>query len=215
MTQPQDLQIPVDEDVRSHYRALALEHGDSHVAAQYSSRKSQHARFAVLAEVGDLRGARVLDFGCGAGELAAFFDEVGIECRYTGVDAVDEFLEIARRRFPSHRFGRWNDYAGERFDFIFVSGVFNNKMQDNTAFFRSTVTALFARTEKALAFNLMTDCVDYQDKNIWYTKIGDIVNFLKTVTPYLSVRNDYLLKPGSIPFEYAVYAYRHGRKIYE
>jgi SAM-dependent methyltransferase len=43
---------------------------------------------------------RVLDFGCGTGRLAAFFDAK----HYVGVDICAQVIEAARDIMPSHRF---------------------------------------------------------------------------------------------------------------
>jgi ubiquinone/menaquinone biosynthesis C-methylase UbiE len=54
---------------------------------------------------GWLRGPRVLDLGCGYGSFTeAVQRDLGFEC--VGVDAEEENLEIARRRFPTGEFIR-------------------------------------------------------------------------------------------------------------
>ncbi|URI06323.1 class I SAM-dependent methyltransferase [Aquincola tertiaricarbonis] len=203
----------MNESIADHYRSLLQAHGDSHEAAQYSSRESQEARYAVLAEVGDLQGARVLDFGCGTGHLATWLQGRGIDCRYTGVDIVTEFFPHARAKHPGHRFGTLADFEGERFDYVLVSGVFNNRMDDNAAFLARTLEDLFARTDRALAFNLMSAYVDYQDPGLWYARPEDVFGLVKKLTPFVSLRNDYVVKQVAVPFEFAVYAYRQPREV--
>lgn len=199
--------------IAAHYRSLLLAHGDSHEAAQYSSRESQEARYAVLAQVGELQGARVLDFGCGTGHLATYLKQRGIGCRYTGIDIVGEFFAPARAKHPEHRFGLWEDFAGERFDYVLVSGVFNNRCDDNEGFFRQTVQRLFERTDRALAFNLMSAYVDWKDPDLWYVEPERIFALMKGVTPFVTLRNDYVVKRTPVPFEFAVYAYRGAQEV--
>lgn len=199
------------ERIADHYRRLLLTHGDSHEAAQYSSRASQEARYAVLCEVGDLRGASVLDFGCGTGHLATYLKQQGIDCRYTGVDIVAEFFEPARAKHPEHRFGPWQAFAAERFDYVLVSGVFNNRMDDNEGFFRDTARRLFEQADRALAFNLMCDYVDFRDPDLWYVKPEAVFGWMKALTPFVTLRNDYVVKDVPVPFEFAVYAHRGAR----
>lgn len=191
-----------------HYRGLLLAHGDSFEAAQYSSQASQEARYEVLTAVGDLQGCRILDFGCGTGHLATYLQQRGIDCRYTGIDIVDEFFPIARAKHPQHRFGRWEDFEGERFDHVFVSGVFNNCMADNWGFFSSMVDKLFARCDIALSFNLMSTWVDYKDPGLWYVEPERVFPLMKKITPFVSLRNDYVVKDVGVPFEFAVHAWR-------
>ncbi len=208
-------QIPtVDESVRSHYRSLVQLHGDTHEAAQYSSRESQEARFSVLAGVGDLQQQRLLDFGCGFGQLAGYLGARAVDCRYTGVDVVDEFFPFARQKYPMHRFGQWTDFETERFDYAIVSGVFNNRMADNQRFFESTVELLLKKVDKGIAFNLMSRYVDFEDPGLWYTRPEDVFSFMKRLTPFVTLRHDYVVKPGSVAFEYTLYAYHHGKEAF-
>jgi SAM-dependent methyltransferase len=205
---------PIDESVRAHYRALVQQNGDSHVSAQYSSRESQEARFSVLVDVGDLDGQRVLDFGCGCAHLSEYLAARSIRCSYTGVDIVEEFFPIARKKFPDHRFGTWDDFASERFDYAFVSGVFNNRIHDNKYFFESTVALLLQKVEKGIAFNLMSSYVDFEDPHLWYTNPECVFKYMKTLTPFVDLRHDYVVKSGSVPFEYTVYAYKNGLEAF-
>lgn len=195
-------------DVRAHYRRLIQTHGDTHEAAQYSSRESQESRFRVLTEIADLNGAKVLDFGCGTAHLATFLKEKGISCSYVGVDFVTEFFDFARAKHPEHCFGTWDELKDEEFDYAIVSGVFNNKTDNNEHFYKETVRDIFARVRKGFAFNMMSAYVDYFDEGLYYAKPEDVFAYVKSLTPYVTLRNDYLVKQGSIPFEFSIYAYK-------
>ena len=56
-------------------------------------------RFAALVELGDLRGRRVLDVGCGTGQLAAAL-VTEARAKVWGVDASDEMVAVARATVP-------------------------------------------------------------------------------------------------------------------
>jgi SAM-dependent methyltransferase len=196
-------------DIKEHYRQLFLTHGDSAESAQYTSRDSQERRFAALLGIGDLRGRRVLDFGCGTGHLASYLAARGIEVSYTGVDLVEELLEAGRQKHPHQRFCQFVRIRGERFDYVLISGVFNNKQPDNRGFYRETVRTCFAMADVGMAFNMMSHYVDFYDPELFYEKPEEVFRFAKTeLTPYVALRNDYEVKPGVIPFEFAVYLYK-------
>ena len=56
--------------------------------------------FAALVDLGDLRGRRVLDVGCGTGRLAtALADEA--RARVWGIDASGEMVAVARETVPA------------------------------------------------------------------------------------------------------------------
>ena len=196
-------------DIKQHYRELYLTHGDSAESAQYTSRDSQERRFAALLGVGDMQGRSVLDFGCGTGHLASYLAARGIEVSYTGVDLVDELLDAGREKHPHQRFCHFDEVRHERFDFVMISGVFNNKRPDNRRFYRATVRTCFAMTDVGMAFNMMSQYVDYYDPELFYERPEAVFRFAKTsLTPYVALRNDYEVKPGVVPFEFAVYLYK-------
>lgn len=56
--------------------------------------------FDALVELGDLRGRRVLDVGCGTGRLAAALAQEA-RAKVWGVDASDEMVAVARETVPT------------------------------------------------------------------------------------------------------------------
>ena len=57
-------------------------------------------RFAALVELGDLRGRRVLDVGCGTGRLAAAL-ATEARAKVWGIDASEEMVAVARETVPA------------------------------------------------------------------------------------------------------------------
>lgn len=197
------------DQIAAHYRALLHQHGDSAESAQYSSRESQERRFAELIKIGRLDGCRVLDFGCGTAHMATYLKAQGMLVNYTGVDVVDDFFPVARTKHPEHRFGQLANFADEKFDYVFVSGVFNNRKRGNRAFYQKWIRTLFGMCESGLAFNMMSTYVDFRDESLFYEEPERAFRFVKQeITPFVTLRHDYEVKPGIIPFEFAIYAYR-------
>ena len=60
-------------------------YGNDWRALGWQSRHTQYRRFAVLAEVGDLAHTRVLDVGCGLGDLYGYLCTQSIPVTYTGM----------------------------------------------------------------------------------------------------------------------------------
>lgn len=72
-------------------------------------------RAAMLAQLpGDLTGARVLDAGCGAGQMAEELARRGAQVVAT--DISPSLLDVARRRIPEHLHGRIGFVAGDMLD---------------------------------------------------------------------------------------------------
>lgn len=196
----------------AHYAKLVRKHGDSAEGAQYIDRSTQEKRFDVLCGVGDVRHATILDFGCGTGQLLAYLKrERAFAGAYTGYDLSEDALAVARARFPEARFecrDILSDPPADAFDYVFVSGVFNNKVRDNWGLFQALARTLFDRTRVAFAFNALSLYVDYLDDDLAYYEPEKVFAFCKErLSPCVTLRHDYEVKKGTLPYEFAVYVY--------
>jgi SAM-dependent methyltransferase len=206
------------EDLRRierHYAELVRRHGASPEAAQWSDERTQRTRLAVLGEVADLRTAKVLDFGCGTGALLAYLEEeIGFEGEYVGYDLAAPAIELATELRPSGRFERrdvFEEGVAEDFDYILISGVFNNRTSDGWGLMTGVLGALWPHARRGLAFNAMSTYVDFQDDHLWYADPAEVFAWCKReLSPAVTLRHDYQVKPGVIPFEFSVYVYEIG-----
>jgi SAM-dependent methyltransferase len=199
--------------IQHHYAQLLREHGDTARAAAWRDRQSQERRMAILAQVGDLRSAKILDFGCGTGHLLAFLrSEVDFRGEYVGYDLSPDLVARARRKFRGARFERRNilsEGVPEDFDYVLISGVFNQRLGDNWRPMRGILRQLFAHCRKALAFNALSTYVDFFDPRLFYVSPERVFRYCKQkLSPRVCLRHDYLVKDGVLPFEFAVYVYR-------
>jgi 2-polyprenyl-3-methyl-5-hydroxy-6-metoxy-1,4-benzoquinol methylase len=84
----------------------------------------EHASFVEL--LGDVAGRRVLDLGCGAGQLALRLAQAGV-ARVVGIDASERMLEVARARSAHPRVAYCRatmedaDFADGAFDLVVSS----------------------------------------------------------------------------------------------
>jgi len=95
----------------------------------YPSLDSKQVLFDIL-KASSARPLRLLELGCGNGQLAEFFLESGLDCEYTGVDFSEPLLEAGRQVFagnPRMRFIHGDvhllDNLQGRFDFTIYSHV--------------------------------------------------------------------------------------------
>ncbi len=200
----------MNEDIKEHYRSLYLKHGEAAETGQYSSRESQYLRFKYLAEIADLKKVNILDFGCGT---ASFYDYLlKIEQKpkkYLGIEIVDEFLEHCKNKIPDASFHKPEEIKFLNYDYGFVSGVFNNLRKNNRNFWKDTVKTIFKYSRKGIAFNMMSTYVDYKDEVLFYESPEDAFTYVKKeITPFVTLRHNYLVKENSIPFEFIIYAYK-------
>jgi SAM-dependent methyltransferase len=150
------------------------------------SATTQRARFEAMMPLGDLMDARVLDVGCGLGDLYGFLEARGWRGSYTGFDRLEDMVVEARRLHPGARFVRHNLLncpTEERWDYVFMSGLFNHRIRDNWAWVAEGVVAARGVAEKGLAFNLLGDTQTDQDGEFFYASRGDLERFLEALAP--------------------------------
>lgn len=202
-----------DQAMAAHYSSLAKRHGDSPRAAQWRGARSQERRYDILFGIGDLARAKILDFGCGTGAMYASlrrrYDFAG---EYVGVDISDGMLKLARRKFPGVRFETIDLFAdppGETFDYVFVSGAFNNDHPDAYEFVLAAIPALFARARLGFAFNALSSHTAHRVIELIYLDPLELFEWIRRdITPLVTLRHDYRIEDEPQPEDFTLYLRR-------
>ncbi len=157
------------------HRDALLRHGVHPNALYWSSRKIQEIRFEVLVEIGISSGDRVLDVGCGFGDLKGFLTGRGLEVDYTGIDLSPDLLQSARRLQPQASLVEGDlfdlDPADGSFDWALLSGALNEQLGDDGAYARRLIARMFAAARKGVACNLL------DARNRWVAGRPDLQSF--------------------------------------
>jgi SAM-dependent methyltransferase len=206
-----------NQAMAAHYSSLAKRHGDSPRAAQWRGARSQERRYDILFGIGDLRHAKILDFGCGTGAMYASlrrrFDYVG---EYVGCDISEGMLKLARRKFPGVRFETIDIFAEpppgtelETFDYVFVSGAFNNDHPQAYEFVLAAIPALFARARLGFAFNALSTYAGNRVIELIYFDPLELFDWIRgEVTPLVTLRHDYRIEGEDQPEDFTLYLRR-------
>lgn len=86
---------------------------------------NQYKRFEMLlAKVKD--GDRILDIGCGGGEMVQYLADNKLQVGYSGIDVNPNYIKIARAKFPTNQFIQSNgfDLEPDDYDWAVASGIF-------------------------------------------------------------------------------------------
>lgn len=199
--------------VEGHYTRLLRHYGDTAEGADWTSRETRERRFTILAEVGLARDAKVLDFGCGTGELLGFLRREQNYCgQYVGWDLSDPVLDAARAKFPEARFENREILSHgmpEDFDCILASGTFNVDYGHAELFLHQALPLLYRHTRHALAFNLLSTCAEARKSGLYYAEPETIFRFCRQhLSTQITLRHDYRIKPSLPPYDFTVYVYR-------
>ena len=196
--------------VIEHYESVLAQYGPTAQGMEWKDEASQRLRFAVLSEVCNLSGKRLHEIGAGAGHFADFLQDSGITVEYSGSDISPAMVAAARLRHPEIPFevrDVLQDPPSETYDVVTCSGVFNVRKAGSDAewgtFIREAVRRMYAMCSEAIAFNLMSDQVDFRNEVLHYADAGDMLDFCRReLSRFVTLRHEYPL------YEYTIYVYR-------
>lgn len=182
------------DQLLSFYNFHLKKFGDRPEALRWTP-KGQLKRYYTFLDIApNLNNATVLDYGCGTGDLYRFFKRRGLDVRYTGVDINENFINLAKKKFPECSFKVMNidDEELEGFyDYIFICGVFNLRVPGVDDDLRNALVALFKHCNKALALNALSSHTPVKDPELHFTSPEAMVKFsLENLSPSVVLRHD-------------------------
>jgi SAM-dependent methyltransferase len=198
-------------NLKEYYQNLYKQNGDSPKSVQHRSKLDQYKRFQILTSH-IKRDQSVVDLGCGLGDLLTYLRKNGFTGHYLGLDLVPEFISLAHTKFngdPKAKFKEFNgdyDQIEDKYDYSVISGVFNNRIKNNKKFMYDTISNLFSNCAVGLAFNSLSVHVEYQAKDLFYSDPSSVLTYCKkNLTPFVSLKHDYIIKPNGYPYEYSMF----------
>jgi SAM-dependent methyltransferase len=182
------------DQLLSFYNFHLKKFGDRPEALRWTP-QGQIRRYHTLIEIApDLHNSKVLDYGCGTGDFYRFMKRRGIETRYTGVDINENFIEIAKKKYPECTFRVMNideDPLDGYYDYIFICGVFNLLVPGVKDDLKNALVTLFKHCNRGLALNALSSHTPVKDPELNYTSPEEMVRFsLENLSPYLALRHD-------------------------
>jgi 2-polyprenyl-3-methyl-5-hydroxy-6-metoxy-1,4-benzoquinol methylase len=178
------------------YQRGLEKYGESPQALHWVDYGSMAMRFKYLVKDLDIEGRRILDAGCGMGDLLPFLYTKADDFDYLGVDMNEGFINIAKKRYEPHRFAVGNPFDGKfkgNFDIVISSGVMNINVENWQTHRKTMIKNMFKLSRRTLAFNMAGGFKPARsDSLIAYADAADILEFCKSLTPKVSLKADYL-----------------------
>jgi SAM-dependent methyltransferase len=198
--------LPQPESAARWYEDKVRTYGFDHRGLGFRSRSSQVKRFEALLQVGDLDGRRVLDVGCGFGDLLAFLHERGIEPVYTGIDVCEPMVRRCVERFgASGRFVVADvlEYEPEEpYDFVLASGLFGLDAEGSRERILPTLERMVGWARMGMAVNFLSAAYPSPVENRIYVEPGKAIEVALTLAPSVRLDHSYL------PNDFTLYLYR-------
>lgn len=202
------------EAIVKHYQELYHKHGNAPESVQWADKETQYQRFEILSKISTSIGS-VLDVGCGLGDFYKYLKSTGFSGEYLGIDNVPEFVQVCIALFGSDENAKASLLHLDGglplgYDYVFGSGIFNNKRSDNFEFMKSTIADMISVAKKGVAFNALSIYVDYEAEDLYYSDPLVVFDYLKReVGVHPVLKHDYILSENRFPYEYTMYVYKY------
>src|SRR5512147_1420956 len=195
------------EQLLSFYNFHLKKFGDRPEALRWTP-QGQLKRYHMLADIApakELNNSTVLDYGCGTGDFYRFLKRRSIQVKYTGVDINENFIALARKKYPECTFRVMNaddDVVEGLFDYIFICGVFNLNVPGVDEDMKNALMTLFRHCNKGLVLSALSSHTPVKDHELHFTSPEEILKFaIETLSPAVALRHD------RIPNDFMLYVY--------
>jgi len=172
------------QDIKKHYKDLLQKNGPTLAAVQQNSQEAQDKRFKTLFQI-DLKMKSLIDVGCGLGCMLNYLLTQNYSGKYLGIDILEDFTQLSQKKFKAQDNISFKtaDISTENlntnYEYILLSGVFNNRTKDSKNFMYQTLKKMFTACKKGVAFNAISTYVEYQDKELYYSNPLEIFDYCK------------------------------------
>ena len=185
------------EETTRWYEDKVRKYGYDHRGLGFRNRSSQEKRFEALLALGDFQGRRILDVGCGFGDLLEFFMVRGIQPVYSGIDVCKPMIERCRERFQG-------DVAHfmcadvltyepeEQYDYVVASGLFGLDTEGARERIRPTLERLYGWSRIGTAVNFLSANYPKPVDGRIYVEPGKALEAGLVLTPAVRIDHSYL-----------------------
>lgn len=194
------------KQIYRHYENCLDKYGDNHRGVDWPNKEDVDKRFnTMLSIINDKnKNIKLLDFGCGCGELLTFIRNKKIEnLEYYGLDISKKFIDLCKKKFPDTKFYcvdiiKDNISFLPKFDYVIINGVFTEKInlshEEMFTFFSIILKTIFLKTNVGIAFNTMSPIVDFKRDDLFYLSHDELGKFLhQNLTRNYIINNNYQL----------------------
>lgn len=189
--------------INNFYLQKYKKYGNDIKSLGWGSYYSQEKRFSILAQIGIEQKDKVLDLGCGFGDLYFYLKDKKFNINYTGIDLETNFCNIAKKREASKYYNIKNvDFYSfsESFDWIFGSGIFCFDTKDWDEKTKKTIDKMLLQSKRGIGINFLSKSSKGNFKkgfkhtspsNIYKLIDKSLYNKSKTISDYLN--NDFTI----------------------
>ena len=203
----------ISKRFKDHYESKFAEFGASPLGVDWGKEEELLLRYRKMLSVMRPQAdttASMLDVGCGYGGLFDYALVHGVGVDYTGIDVAANMIEHAKEHHQDGVFhsGDVLHYPFDRrFDYVVCNGILTQKLETKIRemdhFCNALVRRMFDLCDIGLAFNIMSNKVNFVAENLYYRSPVEMLSFcLDNFSSKVRIDHAYPL------FEYTVYVYK-------
>ena len=167
----------------------------------------QDLRFKALTK--NVTNGRLLDYGCGFGDLSFYLEKSKIFVEYHGCDLMTEFLSVAKRNSPNNNFflTKIDESINDKYDFIIACGVFNflysQEKEEHISFVYQTIENLFECCNHSLSIDFLSSVVDFTAPDAYHQDINSLIDFISS-----KISRRFHIDHSYMPYEFCIHIYK-------
>jgi len=202
------------EDQKEHFKNLYKKNRGEPDAVASETYKHKKLRYSKLIDLfPDESDFTVYEVGYGLGHFYEYLEQNFESKRFTysGSEIVREYHEYCTETYdPVGEFELRNilqDPPSNKFDYVIMSGVFHQisdaSKESWEEYMYNILKKSFSISTKGIAFNFLTEYVDYKNDGNYYVDISNMIRFSnEQLSRFFELQHDYPL------FESTMYVYK-------
>ncbi len=178
--------------IAKHYDECFQKYGDNNLGVDWPNYEDTLTRHQVMFELitskeqSHITNNTLLDFGCGLSHFYEWIQTQTNQPKYSGLDINEGFYNTSKNKYPDLNFYHSDILVNDDipvFDYIICNGTFTEKRdltQDEMMnFFTLVLKKLWDKTNKGIAFNVMSKIVDWERDDLFHVSMDELGWFLK------------------------------------
>jgi len=160
-------------------------------AAFWESEETQQGFFAIEASL-IKPNSKILEVGCGQGDLWEFLFARQIPVEYEGIDVSSEMIKKAREKYPKGNFQHQDLFEKDgEYDFVMGCGSFNlNMFQDHEQYLKDVIKKMYDLSTRSVLIGALSKHASVQyDDTYYYYDPGKILNYCLDLTPVVTLNH--------------------------
>lgn len=200
-----------DKDrVLKEYNDAYEKYGYSPKTVLWGKAEKQDIRLEVLTSMYDFTNKKILDIGCGFGDLNKILMKKATGYQYLGIDINEKLVQKANEMNQDNTdinfiVGDFGEYEfQERLDYAVLSGTFAFSLQDKDQYehVEDYIKKALEICNDGLAFNFVSDRVNFKVDGYYNYNVEKIISIAYKYSRNIVMRSDYM------PFDFTIFIFK-------